>query len=110
VTGSLLTGGGFRLWAGRKLYDPGTTVTRSAAVSGLATPAAARLHPDELRRLGVAGGGAVTVSSPRGSATLPALADPAVPAGVAWVSPGTAADLVDGAAAMTTVTVEAAGG
>jgi NADH-quinone oxidoreductase subunit G len=105
----LLTAGGFRLWAGHKLYDPGVTVTRSAAVSGLAAPAVVRLHPDELRRLGVGAGASVRVTSPRGSLTLPAVGDRAVPAGVAWIAAGAAADLVD-AADVTTVNVEVAGG
>ncbi|MDQ1508152.1 MAG: NADH-quinone oxidoreductase subunit, partial [Actinomycetota bacterium] len=100
----LLTAGGFRLWAGRKLYDPGVTVTRSAAVSGLAAPAAVRLHPDELRRLGFGADASVQVTSPRGSVTLPVVADQAVPAAVAWISPGAAGDLVD-AANVTTVNV-----
>ncbi|HEV7534428.1 MAG TPA: molybdopterin-dependent oxidoreductase, partial [Acidimicrobiia bacterium] len=106
--GGLLTGGGFRLWSGRKLYDPGVTVTRSAAIAGLVAPAAVRLHPDELRRLGI--DATAKVTSPRGSVTLPAVADPAVPAGVAWIPPGAAADLVDATTPATTVNVEAAAG
>ena len=108
-TGGLLSGGGFRLWAGRKLYDPGVTVTHSAAVSGLAVTPSVRLHPDELGRLGLAAGATVRVTSPRGSVTLPAVADRGVPAGVAVVPPGAAADLVEVSTA-TAVEVEATGG
>jgi hypothetical protein len=47
----------------------------------------------------------VAVTSRRGSVTLPAAADKSVPVGVAWVSAGAAADLID-PAAVTTVDVE----
>ncbi|HKN40042.1 MAG TPA: molybdopterin-dependent oxidoreductase, partial [Acidimicrobiia bacterium] len=109
-SGGLLTGGGFRLWAGRKLYDPGVAVTHSAAVSGLAVTAAVRLHPDELGRLGAAPGASVRITSPRGTVTAPAIADQGVPAGVAWLAREAAADLVDATGAVTVVNVEATGG
>ncbi len=105
----LLTAGGFRLWATRKLYDPGVVVTHSAAVAGLAVAPVVRLHPDELARLGIGADASVRVTSPRGSVTLPVVADGAVPAGVAWIPSSAAADLID-AAAVTAVNVEAAGG
>ena len=101
-------GAGLRLWSNGKLYDPGVAVTHSPAVSGLAAPATVRLHPDDLVRLGAAV--SVRVTSPRGSVTLPVFADRSVPPGVAWMPPGAAADLVDVAAAVTTVSVEVAGG
>jgi len=101
----LLSGGGFRLWASRMLYDPGVTVTHSAAVSGLAVTPSVRLHPDELGRLGIAAGASVRATSPRGSVTLPAVADRSVPAGVALIPPGAAGDLID-ASAVTAVNVE----
>jgi anaerobic selenocysteine-containing dehydrogenase len=85
-------------------------VTHSPAVSVLAAPGTVGLHPDELARLGVAAGASVRVTSPRGSVTLPASANRAVPVGVAWMPPGAAADLVDVAAPVTTVGVEVAGG
>jgi NADH-quinone oxidoreductase subunit G len=102
-------GGGLRLWSNRKLYDPGVAVIHSGAVSGLAAVAAVRLHPDEVGRLGLATGASVLVSSPRGSVTLPAVADKGIPAGVAWMPPGAAADLID-AAAVTVVSLEPANG
>jgi NADH-quinone oxidoreductase chain G len=98
-----------RLWSNRKLYEPGVAVTRSAAVSGLAAAADVRLHPDELGRLGLTAGNTVRVTSPRGAVSLPAGADKAIPAGVAWMPPGPAADLID-AAALTVVSVEVANG
>ncbi|HYT38206.1 MAG TPA: molybdopterin-dependent oxidoreductase, partial [Acidimicrobiia bacterium] len=105
----LLSAGGFRLWSGCTLYDPGVAVTRSAAVRGLATTSSVRLHPDELTRLGAVAAASVRVTSPRGSVTLPAIGDRAVPPGVAWMPPGPAGDLVD-VASPTTVSVEVAGG
>jgi formylmethanofuran dehydrogenase subunit D len=102
--------GKLRLWAGRKLYDAGVAVTHSAAVSGLAATDTIRLHPDEFGRLVAAAGASVRVTSARGSVTLPVFADRAVPPGVAWMPPGAAADLVDVAAPVTTVSVEVAGG
>ena len=104
AAGGFLAGGGFRLWSSAKLYDPGVTVTHSAAVSGLAAPDTARLHPDELRRLGVAAGDPVLVSNGRADVNLPSSTDPAVPVGVVWLPPRMTCVLVDAAAA-TEVTV-----
>jgi predicted molibdopterin-dependent oxidoreductase YjgC len=98
-------GGALRLWSGRKLYSPGVVVTHSASVSKLAEEDLVRIHPDELRRLGIASGAPVTVTSPRGSVTVPAKADTAVPPGIVWIAPAAAADLVDVSTA-TTVSVE----
>jgi predicted molibdopterin-dependent oxidoreductase YjgC len=109
ATGGPVVPDGIRLWSGRKLYSAGVTVTHSAAVSGLAAEDNVRLHPDELGRLGVASGASVRVTSSRGSVTLPVAADKTIPAGVAWMPPGPAADLVD-AGTVTTVNLEAAGG
>jgi NADH-quinone oxidoreductase subunit G len=103
--GSTGANGGLRLWSGRKLYSPGVVVTHSAAVSNLAEEEFVRLHPDEFDRLGLASGGPVTVTSPRGSVTVPAKADAAVPAGVLWITSSAAGDLID-AAMVTTVSVE----
>jgi NADH-quinone oxidoreductase subunit G len=96
---------GLRLWAGRKLYSPGVAVTHSEAVSALAATAVARLHPDELSRLGMASGAPVRVTSPRGAVTLPANADKGIPSGAVWMPVAAAADLIDATKA-TFVTVE----
>jgi NADH-quinone oxidoreductase subunit G len=104
-SGGGASGSGLRLWAARRLYSPGVTVTHSGAVSGLAAPAVARLHPDELSRLGMAAGAPVRVTSRRGAVTLPASADKAVPSGTVWLPASEAADLID-AANPTFVTVE----
>jgi anaerobic selenocysteine-containing dehydrogenase len=84
-------------------------VTHSQAVAKLAAPDCVRLHPDELGRLGVATDGSVRVTSSRGSLTLPAIGDKAIPAGVAWMSTGPAAELID-VAAVSVVNVEVADG
>ena len=105
AAGSGAGAAGLRLWSSRKLYDPGVTVTRSAAVAELAVAPGVRLNPDELARLGLAAGAPVRVTSPRGAVTVPAAADTGIPAGMAWLAPGTAAELID-AGAPTTVTLE----
>ena len=45
----------------------------------------ARLHPDELARLGAAAGDALELTGPGGSVTLPAAADEDVPPGAVFV-------------------------
>ncbi|HYH50209.1 MAG TPA: NADH-quinone oxidoreductase subunit NuoG [Acidimicrobiia bacterium] len=102
-------GDGLRLWSGRKLYNPGVAVTHSEAVATLAAVDCVRLHPDEVGRLGISAGAPVRVTSSRGSVTLPAVADNAVPAGVAWMPPGPAAE-VTSVGTVTVVNVETAGG
>ncbi|MGH9008622.1 MAG: molybdopterin oxidoreductase family protein, partial [Acidimicrobiia bacterium] len=105
AAGDGASGSGLRLWAARKLYSPGVAVTHSEAVSALAAPAVARLHPDELSRLGMDSGAPVRVTSPRGAVTLPASADKGVPLGNVWLPAAEAADLIDVAKA-TFVNVE----
>ncbi len=89
------SGAALRLWAARKLYSPGVAVTHSEAVSALAVSGVARLHPEELSRLGMASGAPLQVTSPRGAVTLTASADKGVPPGIVWLSAGEAADLID---------------
>jgi NADH-quinone oxidoreductase subunit G len=95
AAGNGVAGSGLRLWASRKLYSPGVAVTHSEAVAGLAAPAVARMHPDELSRLGTTSGAPVQVTSPRGVVTLTASADKGVPPGTVWLPVGEAADLID---------------
>ena len=96
---------GVRLVSGRRLYDAGVSVTRSAALAPLARTGSVSLHPSEVSRLGANGSGWARVSTERGAVVLPVRADPGVPPGVASVqfnAPGQGAgDLVD----TTTVTV-----
>jgi formylmethanofuran dehydrogenase subunit D len=67
-----------------------------------------------LADLGAAEGEKVVLRSGRGAITVPATADPGVPAGSAvlpWNLPGgRAGDLIDSGAVVTVVTVEPAGG
>ena len=58
-----------------------------------------------LARRGLAPGAPVTVTSARGSVTVPVKADTGVPAGVVWMPAGAAADLIEDAT-VTTVNVE----
>jgi NADH-quinone oxidoreductase subunit G len=74
-----------RLVATRKLYDAGIGVQQAAHLAKLAPGAAVRLHPHDFDRVGVAAGTTVTVSSARGSVTLPVHPDEGVPRGSAAV-------------------------
>ena len=98
-----------RLVATRKLYDLGTSVQRSPALSKLAPGAAVHLHPHDFDRVGVAAGTPVTVSSAKGSITLPVQVDPGVPRGSAAVllsQPGAeVSTLIDATATVTDVRV-----
>ena len=74
-----------RLVATRKLYDAGTTTQTSPSLAGLAPGGALRLHPHDFDRVGVSAGTTVTISSGRGSVSLPAVPDDGVPRGTAAV-------------------------
>jgi NADH-quinone oxidoreductase subunit G len=100
-----------RLVSARVLYDQATSLTHTPHLAALiaATPPA-RLHPAELARLGVPGGGQVRVTSSRTTLNLPTVADASLPKGTIELtfnlgSPG-AADLIDVAADVTEVRVE----
>jgi len=113
-------GTGLRLVSGRSLYDAGVLVGSTPALAALAPPAAARCHPADLAARGIAPGARVRVASGRGEVVVAAVADAAVPAGVVALSfnlPAEGADpdavsggasvLIDAAAPVTDVTVEA---
>jgi predicted molibdopterin-dependent oxidoreductase YjgC len=93
----------------RVLWDAGTLVAHSPGLAGLSPDWAARIHPDEIERLGLAGAGQVTLTSPKGTLTLDLKADVTVPAGRASVpfnlAGGSAAALIDSAASGTAVSV-----
>jgi NADH-quinone oxidoreductase subunit G len=94
----------------RPMWDGGTLVQESPSVRELHPPLRVALHPDDLARLGAAGGGAVRLVSRRGSLVAPVVADRAVLPGTAVVPfnvPGGAvAELVDAASDWTEVGVE----
>jgi NADH-quinone oxidoreductase subunit G len=100
-----------RLVSGRALYDPlVVSVARSRHLATLPKRASLRVNPFELERLGVASGQTVRLTSARGSVSLPALADGAVPRGTASLVfnlsiPG-AAELIDSSLAVTEVRLE----
>jgi NADH-quinone oxidoreductase subunit G len=100
-----------KLVATRPMWDGGTLVQRSPSLGGLHPALELRANPEDLRRLAIPSGAQVRASSPRGSALLPAVADPRVPLGVA-VLPfnlpgGGAGQLIDGASETTEVRIEA---
>jgi NADH-quinone oxidoreductase subunit G len=98
-----------RLVATRKLYDLGTAVQQSPALAKLAPGASVHLHPHDFDRVGVAAGTSVTVSSAKGSISLPVHADDGVPRGTAAVlvsQPGAQVSaLIDATATVTDVRV-----
>jgi predicted molibdopterin-dependent oxidoreductase YjgC len=104
--------GQLRLVTRRSLWDGGTLVGSVSALAGLHPEPCLRVHPSVLAELGTADGEAVVVRSGRGKLTVPAVGDPALPAGTAflpWNLPGApAGDLIDAGAAANHVSVEAA--
>jgi len=99
-----------RLVVTRKLYDRGTLVANSPSLAELAEPATLRLHPQDFDRLGVGSGDDVRVTSNRGNVSVPTVADPGVPRGIAHLyanrAGGRANVLIDGNAPITDVRVE----
>jgi NADH-quinone oxidoreductase subunit G len=112
--GATPPGDGILLVSRRTMWDGGTQVQATDAVAGLAPEAAVRLNPGVLAEMGAADGEKVVLRSRRGTITLPAVADPFLPAGTAflpWNLPGgRAGDLIDSSAVVTAVTVESSGG
>lgn len=85
VAASPAAGDGLWLLAGGTLFQQGSLGQRIGLLAKLAGPAVARLHPDELARLGVAAGDALELAGPGGRVTLPAAADEDVPPGAVFV-------------------------
>jgi NADH-quinone oxidoreductase chain G len=77
--------GGLWLLSGGVLFQQGSLGQRIGLLAKLAGPAAARLHPTELARLGAAAGDALELTGPGGRLTLPAAADENVPPGAVFV-------------------------
>ena len=101
-----------RLQVTRKLYDDGVALRTSDHLAKLAPGAILHLNDTDANRLGVTSGTHLKVSNAKGSLTLPAVADAAVPKGVARLAfnqPGlSAGTLIDANALVTDVTVETA--
>jgi anaerobic selenocysteine-containing dehydrogenase len=101
-----------RLVAARTLYDAGRLVSMGPALAHLAAGTALVVHPSDLGRIGVsAEGDDVRVTAPRGTITLPVLADSATAPGTAFMAFAQAgdvgpSDVIDIAAAVTELRVE----
>ncbi len=99
-----------RLVARRRLYDEGTLLEHCPSMAGLAERARVELNPYDLDRLGVGEGGDARLVAKAGRLVLPAVADPAVPRGVASVtfrSPGAdVGTIIDATDLVTDVRVE----
>ncbi len=102
----------FRLVVSRTLYDQAVVTTRSPSLAPLARPAAARVNPADLDRIGAGDGQEVRLSGPRGAVVLPLAVDPGVPRGTVVVPFNRAGaeitTLVDARGAVTDLRVEAA--
>ena len=100
----------YRLVLSRKLYDGAVSTAHSASLAALATKGAARVHPLDLDRIGVADGTEVRVVAPNGTVVLPIEADATVPRGslrVPFNTPGAPiADVLDVTAPALDVRVE----
>jgi NADH-quinone oxidoreductase subunit G len=103
-----------RLVSGRHLYDAGTLLAHSPSIAGLAEPAAVRLNPVDVDKLGIGDGEDIRVTSARGSLTLTARRDRDVPAGVALVAfnqpGGGGGDLIDLSEPVTDVRLDTGAG
>jgi len=101
-----------RLISSRTLYDNGTVVNESDALAKLAPSASLHVHPSDINRFSLGGGGLVRVTSSRGTTTLPLTADPHLPRGACWLAfnlDGTgAADLIDSTDFVTDLAIESA--
>ena len=88
-------------------------MAESRSLAGLARHARVRHNPTDLARLGLGETARVSVSSPRGSVEVDAVADPAVPPGSACMfvnhDGADPADLIDVGAPVTTIQVQTAG-
>ncbi len=101
-----------RLVAARTLYDAGRTAASGSSLAALASGTALVVHPNDLSRIGVGNeGDDVRITSPRGTVTLPVLADSATAPGTAFMAFAQGGDvgpndLVDIASAVTELRVE----
>jgi NADH-quinone oxidoreductase subunit G len=106
----------FRLAAGRRLYDAGSSVTGSPSLTPLVPELVVRANPYDLDRLGATTGDCLKVRSARGELTLAAESDEGVPRGVVAIdfnvpggesAPGNAvATLIDSRHLVTDVRLE----
>jgi NADH-quinone oxidoreductase subunit G len=97
-----------RLATSRKLYDNGTQLASSPSMKGLAAGTTLHLNPYDYDRLSP--GTSVRVSNDRAQIVVPAVSDPGVARGVAWVAYNqadvTVSALIDSSKAANDVSVE----
>ncbi len=89
----------FHLVVERFLYDHGTLIRTTDRFANLLEQPAARLHPDDLARLGLKAGKQAIIASPHGEVTLPVVADASVQPGtvaIAYSLPGAPAETLLG--------------
>jgi predicted molibdopterin-dependent oxidoreductase YjgC len=107
------TPGAVLLVTARPMWDGGTLLQVSPSLSALHPPLVVRVNLRQLEVLGVQPGAQVRVSTERASMTLPVVADPSVPSGVAIVPfnlpEGGAGQLIDAAKETTEVRIEPLG-
>jgi NADH-quinone oxidoreductase subunit G len=103
-----------RLVVGRRLYDQGSTVRHSPSLAPLVPTASIRVHPADLERAGIAGGGTGRLRSSRANFEVEAVADPRMARGAAqlWFNlrddGHDAADLIDVGFPVTEIRLESA--
>ena len=94
----------------RKLYDRAVLTAHSPSLADLAAPAAARVNPLDLDRIGVTAGEQVRIVSAKGTVVLPVAGDGRVPRGslqVPFNVPGASIrEIVDASAPAIDVRVE----
>ena len=101
-----------RLVVTRALYDRGTTVRHSASLSPLSPVPALRVHPADLERAGIAGGGRGRLRSARATFQVDAVADARLARGSAHLyfniagQGEDAADLIDSSKPVVDVRLE----
>ncbi len=78
-----------RLVVDRTIYDNGAAVRGTEALRALVPTSVLRVNPHDLTRIGVTSGGAVRLTSARGSEVIAVLADVAVPRGCVALRMGT---------------------
>lgn len=82
-TPGALAAGDLVLHHARTLYDDGITLRHGPSLAPLAPGAAAHLHPDDIKRLGLSG--SVLVKTATAEAILPLVADPSLARGTVYV-------------------------
>ena len=103
--------GSLRLTVGRKMYGASSATRHSPSLVGLAPGTTVRMHPENLRGIGVDTGEPVVVRSARGSVIVPVQVDPSIPLGSVWMtgfqSDVTINDLLNASDPITDVRIEA---